>query len=133
MNDTNELNNRQHQAIAALLSEPTVRNAAATCGLSEATLHRYLHDDAFIVALKDARHDAYGRAIDTLRGSALEAVEALRSVMKDNEAPASSRVSAARSVLDLARTADLEELTERLDELETRMSSGTDPHRRHAA
>jgi len=48
-----------------------------------------------------------------------EAVETLRSVMADADAPASSRVAAARAMLDLGlKSVEIEDLVERVDALE---------------
>jgi hypothetical protein len=53
-----------------------------------------------------------------------EAVETLRSVMQDSESPASSRVAAARVVLEMSfRTIEVEDLEIRIGELEARLTT----------
>lgn len=55
-----------------------------------------------------------------LQGTTSEAVETLRSVMSDSDAPASAKVTAARTVLEFAKNnIELADLEERLKALET--------------
>ena len=84
----------------ALLSEKTNMAAAKAAGISEATLWRWKHTPAFQRAYSTAGRAAYERAVASVGLLAVEAVEALREVMTDSNAPASSRVTAAKVVLD---------------------------------
>ena len=60
------------------------------------------------------------QAIIQLQQTTGEAVETLRGIITDQEAPASSRVSAAKTVLDFAvRAVKLEEIETRLKILES--------------
>lgn len=47
MTDSERFSARQHQALRALLEHPTISAAAASCGLSERTIGRYLEDAGF--------------------------------------------------------------------------------------
>jgi hypothetical protein len=51
----------REQAIVALLSEPTLGQAAARCGITERTLRRWLAEDAFQAAYEAARRTTFRR------------------------------------------------------------------------
>ena len=52
---TEKLPGKQGKALAALLNNPTVRDAAREAELSEATLYRYLQEPAFAERVGEAR------------------------------------------------------------------------------
>jgi DNA mismatch repair ATPase MutS len=112
---------KQHKALAALLTEPTVIAAAAKVGIGERTLHTWLHEPAFDEAYTAMRHEAVGQAVGRLQHATGIAVDALIEVL-DTEytpAPAAVRVSAAKVILDYAiRFRELDEIERRLAELE---------------
>lgn len=113
------LTSRQVQAIAALLASPSIGQAASAVGVGERTLFRWLQDSDFQAAYRAARADALTQATARLTQAAGEAIDTLREVMGDTEAPASARVSAARTVLELAvRAVELEDLVQRVEVLE---------------
>lgn len=110
---------KREKAIMALLSEPTIRQAAVKAGVSEVTIYRWLQDKEFNEAFKNARKMTLSQTIARLQQSTTEAVETLRTVMGDEEAPASSRVSAAKTVLDTAFKAhEMEDLVAQVEEMQ---------------
>ena len=114
-----KLSRKQEQAIAALLSEPTICAAAKHIGVNEATLYRWLQHEEFQTSYRQARRESVTQAIAGLQQACGEAVQTLREIMTDSEAPASSRVTAARAVLDTAlRAVELEDIEERVAALE---------------
>jgi hypothetical protein len=117
---TDELTPKQHKALAALLSEPTVTAAAAKCGIGERTLHTWLREPAFAAAYTAARHDAVGQAVGRLQHATGIAVDALVDVLDvDAPTPAAVRVSAAKVIIEYAlRFRELDELESRIAALE---------------
>ena len=110
---------KKDAAIVALVTEPTIADAAKKAGISHATLHKWLKVKEFKDAYMQARREAVSAAISRLQQTATEAVDALRDVMNDTESPASARVSAARSILEIAiKAIELEDLEARVAELE---------------
>src|SRR5262245_21736376 len=115
----NELTDKQRRGIAALLSETTTKAAAEAAKVSEVTIHRWLNDPIFSAALKESRERVFESTLAALQGASSKAVETLLDVMKDEKAQPSARVSAAKTVLELAiKGRDQLELGERLAYLE---------------
>jgi hypothetical protein len=111
------------QAIAALLTTDTIVAAAEQIGVSERTLLRWLQEDDFQHAYRDARRQVVQHAIVRVQRCTQEAVDALSDVMTNPEASAGARVSAARSVLQFAMQAvQIEDLEARLATLEQRLA-----------
>jgi hypothetical protein len=118
-----KLTRKQEVAIAALLTAPTIADAAYAASISEPTLWRWLQREDFQTAYRQARREAVSQAVAYLQRVAGEAVDTLRAVMQDAQKPASARVSAARAVLDLAiRGVELEDLEARMHVLELRLT-----------
>lgn len=114
-----KLTRKQESAIAALISEPTVLQAAQKTGVGESTLWRWMKGSGFRSAYRQARRDVVDRAVGRVQDACTEAVETLRAIMQDSNAPTSSRVTAAKSVLEIAlRSIELQDLEERIAELE---------------
>src|SRR4029453_10696766 len=97
-----KLSRKQEALISALLTAPRLADAAQTAGIGEVTAWRWLKDATFQTAYRAARRAVVQHAITQVQQATGEAVETLRSVMQDAEAPASARVSAAKAVLETA-------------------------------
>jgi uncharacterized protein YggE len=115
-----ELSRKQGEAIAALLTMPTITEAATRAGVGERTLFRWLQEDStFQQAYREARRQAVQQAITRIQQATSTAVKTLESVMKNTKAPSSSRVSAARAVLEMAlKGVEIEDLAVRISALE---------------
>jgi DNA mismatch repair ATPase MutS len=121
MATVNGLTPKQHKALAALLSEPTVTAAAANVGIGERTLHTWLHEPTFADAYTALRHEAVGLAVGRLQRATGIAVDALVDVLdtESTPAPAAVRVSAAKVIIEYAiRFRELDELESRIAQLE---------------
>jgi hypothetical protein len=118
---THPLTPRQEQSITALLVQGSLQAAAEASGVHEKTLRRWLRDDAvFQMAYREARRAVVQQAIVQVQRATGEAVETLRAVMQDSEAPASAKVSAAKTILETAvKAVELEDLEARIVALET--------------
>jgi transposase-like protein len=114
-----KLARKQEAAIAALLSQRTVEDAARVAGIGTRTLFRWLELSEFREAYLQARRQAFGQATARLQQATGAAVSVLLSLMLDGKAPAASRVRAAHNVLDMAAKAlELEDIEMRLRHLE---------------
>jgi len=114
-----EITAKQEKAIAALIAEQTIRDAAARSGITEQTLFRWLKDKNFNAEYMRARRDAVQQAVARMQSATCEAVETLRAVMNDCKARGSERVSAAKAIIDFAyKGIDLEDFAARLSAIE---------------
>lgn len=110
---------KQDQAIAALLVHPTIPAAAKAVGVGETTLWRWLQREDFQDAYRAAKREAVAQAIAQLQRASGEAVKALSDVMNGPITPAGARVSAAKTILEMAvKGIELEDLAARVEELE---------------
>jgi hypothetical protein len=64
-----KLSRNAERVIAALLTEPTLSDAAKASGVSESSIGRWLKDDAFSRAYYDARRAALSAAVARLHGA----------------------------------------------------------------
>lgn len=106
-------------AIIALLTAPSISEAAKKVGIAETTLYKWLQMPEFVEHYKEARKQAVGQAVARLQQATTKAVDALTDVMENHESKDSARVSAAKTVLELSLKAiELEDLQAKVEELE---------------
>jgi hypothetical protein len=111
-----------------LLTVPTISEAAKHMGVGERTLFRWLQQDTdFQAAYREARRQTVQHAIARIQQATGKAVTTLEGVMTNPESPSSSRVSAARVVLEMAiKAIELEDLEGRLVALELALQQRRD-------
>jgi hypothetical protein len=110
---------KKEQAIVALIVAPTLIDAAKNCDVSESTLRRWMQEPTFVESYRRAREQLLDAAINKLCHSTYEAAAVLLEVSKNKRATSSSRVSAARAILEIAMKAqEFQELESRIAELE---------------
>lgn len=115
---------KQQKAIAALLNQPTLKEAAAECKVSESTLWRWMQEPDFQREYRAARSRSLEAMLGSLQALGGLIATTLKKVMEDDTAPHSSRVSAARAAGELILRARADfEIEERLRELEARISA----------
>ncbi len=122
---------KQEDAIAALLSQRNIEEAARSTGIAVRTLLRWLQMSEFQAAYRAARRDAFAQSIGRLQQAASAAVSTLLKVMVDSNSPAASRVRAADCVLGhAAKAVELEDIELRVSELERAAESSKPAGRR---
>ena len=111
----------REQAIVALLSEPSIGQAAARCKIGEKTLRRWLTDDTvFQGEFEAARHATFQAAISRIPALTVKAVATLAALLAAKERPA-VRLGAARTVSELGQHQyDADTIMRKLDEIEAR-------------
>jgi hypothetical protein len=116
-----KLTAKQEQALIALLDCGEIKQAAETAGVTKVTFWRWLQSPDFQSRYRAARRQLVETAIAQLQSDCTIAVRVLREVAEDREAPASSRVSAAKTIIEQSVGAiqliDLQERIERLESL----------------
>lgn len=117
--DSGVLPAKQELALRAVISHPTLKEAALAAGVSETTLWRYMQDDNFKRLLREARRESINHSVIRLQRASSDAVTVLHELMISDKAPASARITAARTILDYSmRAAEIDELVSRVEELE---------------
>jgi hypothetical protein len=110
---------KKEEAIAALLTQRNIEEAAKSIGIGVQTMLRWLKVPEFEKAYREARRAAFGQSIARLQQASSAAVATLLKIMVDPNAPASTRVRAADSVLDHAKHAiEIEDVEVRVAALE---------------
>ena len=110
---------KKEEAIAALLTQRNVEEAAKTAGIAPQTLLRWLKLPDFQTEYRDARRAAFGQSIARLQQGSTAAVTVLLKVMVDPATPPSTKVRAADSILDhAAKAIEIEDIEVRVADLE---------------
>jgi hypothetical protein len=114
-----KLKRKLEEAVAAMLTQRNIEEAARATGVSTATLMRWQKLPEFQAAYREARRAAFGQSVARLQQASSAAVTTLLKVMVDPNTPASSRVRAADCVLDhSAKAIEIEDIEVRVSELE---------------
>jgi transposase-like protein len=110
---------KKEEAIAALLTQRNIEEAAKAVGIGANTLLRWLKVPEFEAAYREARRAAFRQSVARLQQASGAAVSTLLKIMVDTGAPHSTRVRAADSVLDhSAKAIEIEDIEARVSELE---------------
>src|SRR5215469_3237753 len=96
---------KKEEAIAALLTNRNLEEAAKATGIATNTLLRWMKEPEFKTAYLDARRSAFGQSIARLQQATSAAAATLMKIMVDPAAPASTRVRAADSIFNHAAKA----------------------------
>src|SRR3984957_15215372 len=91
---------KKEEAIAALLTQRNIEEAAKSIGIGTQTMLRWLKIPEFEKAYREARRAAFGQSIARLRQASTAAVSTLLRIAVDPASPPSTRVRVAGSVLD---------------------------------
>ena len=110
---------KKEEAIAALMTERNVEEAARSIGIGTRTLIRWMKIPEFDLAYLEARRATVSQSNARLQQASSAAVSTLLKIMVDGSAPASTRVRAADSVLDHAKQAiEIDDIAVRVAALE---------------
>ena len=114
-----KIDSKMQLVISALLISRTIEEAAKMANVGEHTVYRWLKLPEFAEAYREARREVVQHAVSRLQQAVGQAVAVLCEVMNDQDTPPSSRVQAARAVLEQAiRTVENEDIITRIEKLE---------------
>jgi transposase-like protein len=120
---------KKEEAIAALLTQRNLDEAAKSIGIAPNTLLKWMKQPEFDAAYREARRAAFRQSVARLQQASGAAVSTLLKIMVDTSSPHSTRVRAADSVLDhSAKAIEIEDIEARVAALEAAAASG--PQRR---
>ena len=120
MDDKVRLSSNQTRALAAILSEKTIRDAAAKVGLTEKTLYKYLNDETFVSALAAAQDEITREAVNRLVGGLNTALDALDDLIKSGD-PTNKRLAAVAWLTHALKLKEFAEIERRLNALEAKL------------
>jgi transposase-like protein len=110
---------KREEAIAALLTQRNIEEAAKQVGVAPNTLLKWMKEPEFDKAYREARRKAFGQSIARLQQASSAAVTTVLKLMVDVNAPASTRLRAADIVLErTSKAIELEDIEARLAALE---------------
>src|SRR5260370_2050917 len=110
---------KMEEAIAALLTQRNVEEAARTAGIGTQTLIRWMKVPEFQTAYREARRAAFSQSIARLQQGTSAAATTLLKIMLDQTSPASTRVRASECIMnDAAKAMELEDIGVRVAALE---------------
>jgi len=110
---------KKDEAIAALLTQRNLEEAAKAVGIATNTLLNWMKVPEFDAAYREARRAAFRQSVARLQQASTAAVTTLIKIMVDPTAPHSTRVRAADSVLShSAKAIEIEDIEARVAELE---------------
>jgi hypothetical protein len=116
---------KMEEAVAALLTQRNIDEAARTAGIGTRTLLRWLKLPEFQGAYREARRQVFGQATARLQQGTSAAATTLLKTMLDPATPASVRVRAAEAVLDhAAKAIEILDIEARLAALKQAAASG---------
>lgn len=108
---------KREEAIAQLLTQRSVDEAARVTGVGTQTLYRWIRDPQFDAAYQEAKRAAFGQASARLQQASGAAVSTILQILRDPFTPASTRVRAAALALSYGKAAIEEDIVARLSEL----------------
>ena|SRR5215472_4596058 len=110
---------KKEQAVAALLSQRNVEEAAKAIGVGTNTLLRWMKEPEFDTAYRQAKRAAFSQSVARMHQATGAAVSTVLKIMVDPNAPASTRLRAADILLDrTAKAIEIEDVEARVTELE---------------
>ena len=110
---------KKEEAIAALLVQRNIEEAAKAAGIGANTLLRWLKVPEFQAAYRDARRAAFSQSIARLQQGTVAAATTLLKTMIDANTPASVKVRAAEAIFNhAAKAIEIEDIEARVAALE---------------
>jgi hypothetical protein len=110
---------KAEQAIAALLTRPSIEDAARVAGVAEKTLRRWIREPQFNARYLQARSESVRQAIARIQQATGAAGATILKLMTDTSVSAAVRLRAAECVFGLAvKGIELEDIEARVQELE---------------
>ena len=110
---------KKEEAIAALLTQRNIEEAAKVVGIGANTLLRWMKLPEFEKAYREARRAAFGQAIARLQQGSSAAATTLLKLLVEPGTPPSVRARVSESILNHAMKAiEIEDIEARVTELE---------------
>lgn len=117
-------NAKQELLISALLTHPTIKEAAEATGIPESTIYSNLKKKDFKEKYNKAKSDILNQTTSYLQGLIADTVKVIHSIAKDEEAQPQTRITACRTLLEYSvKFTETNDIMQRLEEV-TRVVNG---------
>ncbi len=111
-------------AIIALLTSPSIQEAAAEAGLAARTLRRWLQEAGFRQRYLEARRQVVQQAVAHAQQECSAAVHTWATIRDDSEAPPGARLRAGEMLVNLAvKGIEIEDLETHITALEASIAT----------
>ena len=118
---------RKEAAIAALLSCRTLEEAARTAGIGTTTLLRWMKNPEFQAQYRAARNAVVSQTNARMQQASGPAAATIVKIMLNAETKDSNRLRAADLIISHSKNAQIEDLVDRVSDLERAQSDKDDP------
>ncbi|MBZ5625998.1 MAG: hypothetical protein LAQ69_46015 [Acidobacteriia bacterium] len=110
---------KRDEAIAALLTQRNIEDAAKATGIAPNTLLKWMKEPEFDRGYRAARRAAFSQSVARLQQGSSAAATTLLKIMIDSATPASVRVRAAEAILNhTAKAIEIDDIEARVADLE---------------
>jgi transposase-like protein len=117
---------KQEEAVAALLTQRNIEEAARSIGVAPNTLLNWMKLPEFQAAYREARRSAFSQSIARLQQGTAAAATTLLKTMIDSNTPASVKVRAAEAIFNhAAKAIEVEDIEARVAALERAAEAST--------
>lgn len=119
------MNSSKQQALVALISSPTIREASKKSGVAERTINEYMRTDPeFRQAYEQYRQDIIRNASERMTNAMTDAVSTLTSIMNDKKTNTATRVTASKAVLEYGlKLWEVADINARLTAIEEKLNT----------
>lgn len=114
---------KDEKIISALIANPTIRAAAAACGVSETQIYARLRTPEFKARYDQARRELLERNTAALQGHLGTAIETMGQICADSEATPQVRLNAADAIIrNSLKLTEQNDILTRLQKLEDELN-----------
>ena len=106
--------------LSALLTNPTVREAAASVDVPETTAYNWLRNPDFVREYQQRKREAISEASSFLQSRISEATGIVCSIMRNEKVSPRTRLEACRTIFEYAyKAVEQEQIIQRIEALES--------------
>lgn len=123
------MKHNSEKVIVALLTESSISRAANKLRIDESTIFRLMQNPDFMSAYNDAKRRMLDNTLNAIQSASGEALETLRTIMSDQTVQPGTRVSAAKTILELSlRAFESQQMDQRISDIERSIANKMDHH-----
>lgn len=115
---------KDEKIITALLSFPTIREAADNLEMSESTIYNYLKDDSFRAKLNETKSNLLKQTTGYLQAGISKATENIIKLSQDEDINPQTRLNACKTALEYSiKLTEIVDVVPRIEALEVAQSA----------